>query len=481
MIDLLNQPNQMDNKTLPNFRKDFESLLELIKEDKFSLELVEKIEPFMLELFQDKNYKIFTFWNRFDGSFKIVGSPTLESKDLKSFDHDALSWFPILVLKRSFLSERKLCELLGSKKNKMVTYGDLFPDNRKIFASFLKEKIQYLLISDYKNYSDSLVTKDYSYFYSRWKQYHGFPIDVLPKDKQFIEFWQNTELFKDDTDPWLEDVIYSKFLNGFLCRDMIADKGILFSDMETFTFRCHYESFLPKLIDFTFDLLNDMNYKVFNKLKLLRFLSNFQSEFPEKILGDYTDKGIFKKILFYDMKKLETVIYGGYISDQLSRQSFVYKSFESDEISEDFKLEEIKKALIGIIKKDYPAPHYEVLQQEDELLQIILDEGLITTDCFFSIDTLIRRASVIKLPIVYCPMFINDIGQISTMVSFRTHDKSLSSKPFESIEKVLIQSKAKTSEKVKGMVKSFLDSPFNFLSQAEKDHFNFVLSMETIE
>ena len=141
MIDLLNQPNQMDNKTLPNFRKDFESLLELIKEDKFSLELVEKIEPFMLELFQDKNYKIFTFWNRFDGSFKIVGSPTLESKDLKSFDHDALSWFPILVLKQSFLSERKLCELLGSKKNKMVTYGDLFPENKKIFASFLKEKI----------------------------------------------------------------------------------------------------------------------------------------------------------------------------------------------------------------------------------------------------------------------------------------------------------------------------------------------------
>ena len=78
----------------------------------------------MLELFQDKNYKIFTFWNRFDGSFKIVGSPTLESKDVKSFDHDALSWFPILVLKQSFLSERKLCELLGSKKNKMVTYGD---------------------------------------------------------------------------------------------------------------------------------------------------------------------------------------------------------------------------------------------------------------------------------------------------------------------------------------------------------------------
>ena len=67
------------------------------------------------------------------------------------------------------------------------------------------------------------------------------------------------------------------------------------------------------------------------------------------------------------------------------------------------------------------------------------------------------------------------------MVSFRTNDKSLSSKPFESIEKVLIQSKAKTSEEVKRMVKSFLDLPFNFLSQAEKDHFNFVLSMETIE
>lgn len=478
MIDLT---NQMDNKTLPNFRKDFESLLELIKEDTFALELVEKVELFMLKLFQDKNYKIFTFWNRFDGSFKIVDSSALESKDLKIFDHDALSWFPILVLKQSFLSERKLCELLGSKKNKMVTYGDLFPENKKIFASFLKEKIQYLLIADYKNYSNSLVTKDYSYFYSRWKQYHGFPIDVLPKDKQFIEFWQHTELFKDDTDPWLEDVTYSKFLNGFLYCNMIADKGILFSDMETFTFRCHYERFLPKLIDFTFDLLNDMDYKVFNKLKLLRFLSNFQSKFPEKISGDYTDKGILKKILFYDMQKLETVIYGGYISAQLSRQSFVYKSFESDEISEDFKLEEIRKALIGIIKKDYPAPHYEVLQQEDELLKIILDEGLITTDCFFSIDTLIRRGSVIKLPIVYCPMFINDNGQISTMVSFRTNDKSLSSKPFESIEKVLIQSKAKTSEKVKGMVKSFLDSPFNFLSQAEKDHFNFVLSMETIE
>lgn len=478
MIDLT---NQMDNKTLPNFRKDFESLLELIKEDTFALELVEKVELFMLKLFQNKNYKIFTFWNRFDGSFKIVDSSALESKDLKIFDHDALSWFPILVLKQSFLSERKLCELLGSKKNKMVTYGDLFPENKKIFASFLKEKIQYLLIADYKNYSNSLVTKDYSYFYSRWKQYHGFPIDVLPKDKQFIEFWQHTELFKDDTDPWLEDVTYSKFLNGFLYCNMIADKGILFSDMETFTFRCHYERFLPKLIDFTFDLLNDMDYKVFNKLKLLRFLSNFQSKFPEKISGDYTDKGILKKILFYDMQKLETVIYGGYISAQLSRQSFVYKSFESDEISEDFKLEEIRKALIGIIKKDYPAPHYEVLQQEDELLKIILDEGLITTDCFFSIDTLIRRGSVIKLPIVYCPMFINDNGQISTMVSFRTNDKSLSSKPFESIEKVLIQSKAKTSEKVKGMVKSFLDSPFNFLSQAEKDHFNFVLSMETIE
>ena len=478
MIDLT---NQMDNKTLPNFRKDFESLLELIKEDTFALELVEKVELFMLKLFQNKNYKIFTFWNRFDGSFKIVDSSALESKDLKIFDHDALSWFPILVLKQSFLSERKLCELLGSKKNKMVTYGDLFPENKKIFASFLKEKIQYLLIADYKNYSNSLVTKDYSYFYSRWKQYHGFPIDVLPKDKQFIEFWQHTELFKDDTDPWLEDVTYSKFLNGFLYCNMIADKGILFSDMGTFTFRCHYERFLPKLIDFTFDLLNDMDYKVFNKLKLLRFLSNFQSKFPEKISGDYTDKGILKKILFYDMQKLETVIYGGYISAQLSRQSFVYKSFESDEISEDFKLEEIRKALIGIIKKDYPAPHYEVLQQEDELLKIILDEGLITTDCFFSIDTLIRRGSVIKLPIVYCPMFINDNGQISTMVSFRTNDKSLSSKPFESIEKVLIQSKAKTSEKVKGMVKSFLNSPFNFLSQAEKDHFNFVLSMETIE
>lgn len=94
---------------------------------------------------------------------------------------------------KSLFYQKKLCDLYKLDKNE-ITVETVFK-NKMLFAKFLKSKITSTLKSDYKKYLVANLSNNYDFFYSKWKNRIGYPIDVLSVEAQFHHFWQKTELF----------------------------------------------------------------------------------------------------------------------------------------------------------------------------------------------------------------------------------------------------------------------------------------------
>lgn len=177
-----------------NFKNDFERLLELIKDDEFFINLVDELDLVIKKInVNNEKFCSSVFWNRFDGNFKI--DRALYELVFMNTDPelDFLSWFPVLKFDKSLFYQKKLCDLYKLDKTDITVETVL--KNKMLFVKFLKNKITSTLKSDYKKYLVANLSNNYDFFYSKWKNRIGYPIDVLSIEAQFYNFWQKTELF----------------------------------------------------------------------------------------------------------------------------------------------------------------------------------------------------------------------------------------------------------------------------------------------
>lgn len=187
MIDLKEQ-NQLRKNGL-NFKNDFDRLLELIKDDGFFINLVNELEPVIKRInINNEKFCGSVFWNRFDGMFKIDGALSELVFMNNDPELDFLSYFPVLKFDKSLFYQKKLCELYKLDKTE-ITVETVFK-NKMLFAKFLKSKITSTLKSDYKKYLVANLSNNYDFFYSKWRNKIGYPIDVLSIEAQFHHFWK---------------------------------------------------------------------------------------------------------------------------------------------------------------------------------------------------------------------------------------------------------------------------------------------------
>lgn len=490
MIDLKEKSNSINKRI--NFKNDFDRLLELIKSDNFFINLVNELEPVIKRInINNEKFCVSVFWNRFDGTFKIDGALSELVFMNNDPELDFLSYFPVLKFDKSLFYQKKLCDLYKLDKNE-ITVETVFK-NKMLFAKFLKSKITSTLKSDYKKYLVANLSNNYDFFYSKWKNRIGYPIDVLSVEAQFYNFWQKTELFTFREQP--EGTSFNVIQDGYVIDDRLNSTGrtikvksILFNDYDdfcNFKFRYNYALYLEELVDMA--LIEIEKDTTDSKVKgvLFKFLGQFQKEFPEKIAESYcNDEENFLRILDSDINNLEKLLYYG--TDLFSSSKLGSPYFNSSRISEVWKNEQINKKILEFLEKNSsrPAEYFSEFSYYnlDKVYSIALENKIPITETFTTVQDFKQRIKLFNHPIIYCPVKISDRGQIKLCGSATNkYYFEKENEKFKTIEDGLISTNSKTTKLVKETVENLLKLPFNFLNDSEKDHLQFVLRMETID
>ena len=218
---------------------------------------------------------------------------------------------------------------------------------------------------------------------------------------------------------------------------------------------------------------------------LFKFLGQFQKEFPEKITELYcNDEDNFLRILDSDVKNLEKVLYDG--TDLFSSSKLGSPYFNSSRVSEAWKNDQINKKILELLEKNSsrPAEYFSEFSYYnlDKVYSIALENKIPITETFTTVQDFKKRIKLFNHPIIYCPVKISDRGQIKLCGSATNkYYFEKENEKFKTIEDVLISTNSKTTKLVKKTVEDLLKLPFNFLNNSEKDHLEFVLSMETID
>ena len=490
MIDLKKQSNSINKRI--NFKNDFDRLLELIKNDEFFINLVDELEPVIKRInINNEKFCGSVFWNRFDGTLKIEGELSELIFMNNDPDLDFLSWFPVLKFDKSLFYQKKLCDLYKLDKTEITVESVL--KNKVLFVKFLKNKITSTLKSDYKKYLVANLSNNYDFFYSKWKNRIGYPIDVLSIKAQFYNFWQKTELFTFREQS--KGTSFNVIQDGYVIADLLNSTGrtikvksILFDNYDdfcNFKFRYNYDLYLEELVDMALAEIEKSTTDSKVKGILFRFLGQFQKEFPEKITELYcNDEDNFLRILDSDVKNLEKVLYDG--TDLFSSSKLGSPYFNSSRVSEAWKNEQINKKILELLEKNSsrPAEYFSEFSYYnlDKVYSIALENKIPITEIFPNIGDFERRIRLFNNPIIYCPIKISDRGQIKLCSSATNkHYFKIENEKFKIIEDGLISTNSKTTKLVKETVKNLLELPFNFLNDSEKNHLEFVLSMETID
>ena len=490
MIDLKEQ-NQLRKNGL-NFKNDFDRLLELIKDDGFFINLVNELEPLVKRInINNEKFCGSVFWNRFDGTFKIDGALSELVFMNNDSELDFLSYFPVLKFDKSLFYQKKLCDLYKLDKTE-ITVETVFK-NKMLFAKFLKRKITSTLKSDYKKYLVANLSNNYDFFYSKWRNKIGYPIDVLSIEAQFHHFWQKTELFtfRDKT----EGTSFNVIQDGYVIDDRLNSTGrtikvrsILFDNYDdfcNFKFRYNYGLYLEELVDIALVEIEKSTTDSKVKGVLFKFLGQFQKEFPEKIAESYcNDEDNFFRILDSDVKNLEKLLYDG--TDLFGSSKLGSPYFNSLRISESWKNEQINKKILEFLEKNSsrPAEYFSEFSYYnlDKVYAIALEKKIPITEIFTTIQDFKQRIKLFNHPIIYCPVKISDRGQIKLFGSATNkYYFEKENEKFRTIEDFLISTNSKTTKLVKQTVENLLKLPFNFLNDSEKDHLQFVLRMETVD
>lgn len=184
----------INKDTTPSFNKDFNRLLELLKEPSFAEKVTELVYPFFVDCFEKRvrrNNYIVVNWNRFTG--ELVAFESDEGYDLGIFGADLFSHFGIfsIILDQdaSFIDFLKRKEILKSRFFRTTVNKDNLKDY--IHNALLMEITKLSEV-----YIEVLVSDNYDALFERVACGLLTPLDLISKEKQFELFWSKISLFK---------------------------------------------------------------------------------------------------------------------------------------------------------------------------------------------------------------------------------------------------------------------------------------------
>lgn len=176
----------------PSFNKDFNRLLELLKEPNFAEKVTELVYPFFVDLLEKRSSRyIVISWNRFTDDLVCVESE--EGYYLGMFGADLFSHFGIFSIilddDASFIEFLKRKEIIKIGFFRSTVNRD---NLKKYISDVLLMEIQKLS----EVYVEILVSDNYNALFEREACGLLTPLDVLSKEKQFELFWSKMSLFQ---------------------------------------------------------------------------------------------------------------------------------------------------------------------------------------------------------------------------------------------------------------------------------------------
>ena len=195
MIRIENSQQSKNNSKLPSFNKDFQKLLELLKDPKTSEKVSDLIYPILENYLRDKkDFFSVVYWNRFENEFILLSDNS--GPFLCPFGSDFLSYFGIYRTTSGDQDYNSFVEWLKSKKVVKKNFFITRIDKEELTLLIKEELINQ--IGDFTNLVFEAKEKD-SFVPIRDLIFKGLivPFDFLSQDAQFEYYWKNLDLFID--------------------------------------------------------------------------------------------------------------------------------------------------------------------------------------------------------------------------------------------------------------------------------------------
>lgn len=275
MIKTETYQQQKNNSKLPSFNKDFQKLLELLKDPATSEKVSDLIYPVLDKYLTDRqDFFSVVYWNRFENRFVLL---TDESGPfLCPFGPDFLSYFGIY---RITSGDQDYNSFVGWLKSKKVVKKNFF------ITKINKEELTLLIKEELMNLISELTTSIFeakqidSFIPLRELMFKGLliPFDFLSSEAQFQYYWRNLDLFNEI------QLTQKRFINPARNETLLKfhtpigevkciqpavfrlNKNQLVSD---FPF-CLYEE---QIIDYLINLLNNPKQSLKGKIKTVDWI-----------------------------------------------------------------------------------------------------------------------------------------------------------------------------------------------------------------
>lgn len=469
----------------PSFKDDFQRLISLINEDSFINQVANAIKlefnnRLKIDDFNKTDIPSFVcvvYWNRFSNEITVSFSYGT-SFSYSSTGTDFLSWIPVLRFTNALFSESRLIKLFSPKI--VLSINNVFDDFDK-FKVFLSKKIKSKLNKNYKNYFDAKTNNDYSSFISAYSRGENFPIDLFPIEKQYKLFWNSTEIFSYVEEKSYKSCPYklpSELLPDYAVRGCTH---IIFEENKVNeSFANNYEKFSELIIKVILYQLDSPALPSSIVLKrCLDFLRN-QEENSSYLKNYLNGKSIIELIIEKQLSILERKLYVG-----IRAYGCIDPYKLIDENSPETDKDALEKGIIEMISKktqlSVVSNYYEKLN--NDIYTMLLENKIPMLEGFTSCNSLQDRFNKFGnyKTLLYSPVIFTEHGVYSMLVNRIGCIPEYINQDYNDAENLLIQNKAKTTNSIKDLCKSllmFLDSQ---LSNREKEHLQFVLSMDVID
>ena len=437
---------------------DFNRLLKLLKGKQFSSIVSDAFINFHCSD-NAENQMVYIYWNRFHNQFhlKKIDRNYLSNSD--TLFNNYISYFTILIIDKN-LYEEEFFDSLPKTKNKK-----LMEEFKEKISKVLVDKIVERFTNAQKNKLESIETSDWDWIFKEFNNGIFYPIDFLPENEQFKLFWSQTDLFKFSS--------YTKIIKELAVNEIpYSIESLVLND--NFRLNSDFRFFRNYLINRVLEELENFDLDYFDRSKLVDFILNEGTEddnqkVKELILNPCSDA--IKNSEAY-LSKLEKKLFNN-SSESLRFPSFAIPSTVDDELRRKTKFEIFQMIRDWVeSNKDRAACYFEfsISANLNNVLTYLNNNNLTITSSYSSSrylsDNIIFYGTK---SIVYSPIY----GKLN--FSFSDDEN------FHKGEEILKSSNIKTSQAIKDFVSTLLQSQFVNFSEEEKEHLQFVLTMDTID
>ena len=437
-----------------NFNDDLNSLLELIKKNEFSEKITEEFIHF--HCLSGENKLIYVVWNRFTKNFDFR---FLQSKELTHDDcefNDFISYFTVLKM-NSKIYKRKQFKDLPKEKEQLISM-------KEEIAKILKNEVSKNLLAIQKERLKSFNSNDWTYFFNKAKIGYFYPIDIFPREKQLELFWLKSDLFNFSRLTQINDLITLKH-EVFTKTNLILDNE--FNLVEPFSKIKNY------LINLASDELNENNIDFSSKSKLMSFLLTEGIDTDNVKAREIIDNPLdfILKSINYFLETLDRKLYKGEKVNLDFPYFIIPNKFNTENTT--YARIKITLAISEWIKANghKSACYYENISTYSIYKTVINSSTLLESFTRLSfLKNYVKEFGSDSL--AYCPIYA------TAKFSFSEDDGNDN---FKQAEDFIMENKIKTSKIVKDSIKKLFDLSIVNFSEKEKEHLEFVLSMETVD